>query len=102
MTTSVRDNPDSGRYEIYDDGALAAFTEYTVDGTVADFVHTETLDGFTGRGLAGQLVREALDEARSRGWRVRPFCPFVRAFIGKHPEYVDLVPEADRARFGLA
>lgn len=99
--TSVRDNPDQERYEIYEDGTFAAFAEYRLQGALADFVHTETLDGFTGRGLAGELVTQALDDARKRGWQVRPTCPYVRSFIEKHPEYVDLVPEAERSRFGL-
>jgi hypothetical protein len=101
VTTTVRDNPDEARYEIYEDGTLAAITAYRLHGQVADFVHTETFDGFSGRGLAGKLVGEALDDVRTRGWQVRPFCPYVRAFIAKHPEYVDLVPETQRARFEL-
>jgi predicted GNAT family acetyltransferase len=99
---SVRDNPDKSRYEIYEGDELAAFVEYHLHADVIAFLHTETLEGFGGRGLASQLARETLDDARRRGLRVQPFCPFVRAFIKKHvDEYVDLVPEAERARFDL-
>lgn len=101
MTSAVRDNPDQHRYEIEDDGEIAAFVEYRLDGTVADFVHAETVSGHEGRGLGSRLVSGALDDARSRGWQVRPFCPFVRAYIARHREYVDLVPESDRTRFEL-
>ena len=51
-------------------------------------------------GLASQLIRYALDESRSARRKVRPFCPFVRSFIARHPEYLDLVGEPER--FGLA
>jgi predicted GNAT family acetyltransferase len=98
---SVRDNADLHRYEITDGGELGAFTEYQLHDTVADFVHTETVSGHEGRGLGTTLVREALDDARRRGWQVRPFCAFVRSFIAKHPGYLDLVPVVDRARFDL-
>jgi hypothetical protein len=64
-------------------------------------VHTETLSGHEGRGLGSELVRGALDDARRRGWQVRPFCPFVRSYIAKRPEYRDLVPAHERARFQL-
>jgi uncharacterized protein len=37
------------------------------------------------------LARFALDDARARGLRVRPDCPFVARFIRAHPEYQDLV-----------
>ncbi|HEY3259270.1 MAG TPA: GNAT family N-acetyltransferase, partial [Pseudonocardiaceae bacterium] len=57
---------------------------------------------FGGRGLAGQLVQHALDDTRRRGLAVLPFCPYVRGFIARHPEYVDLVPQAQRDRFGLS
>jgi predicted GNAT family acetyltransferase len=52
-------------------------------------------------GLGSTLVSGALDEVRSRGESVLPFCPFVRSQIKKHREYVDLVPAHDRAAFGL-
>jgi predicted GNAT family acetyltransferase len=46
-------------------------------------------------------VRGALDTARARRLAVLPECPFVRGWIAKHPDYVDLVPEAERGRFDL-
>ncbi|HEU5265645.1 MAG TPA: GNAT family N-acetyltransferase [Jatrophihabitans sp.] len=99
--SNVRDNPALHRYEIVDDGEVGAFARYDLHGSVADFVHTETLAGHSGRGLGSALVKGALDDARARGWQVRPYCPFVRSYVGKHPEYQDLVPAAERAQFGL-
>lgn len=99
MTIAIADVPERHRYELTVDGMLAALTEYRLHGAVADFVHTETRDGFTGQGLAGQLVGYALDDARRRGWQVRPFCPFVRRYIDEHPSLLDLVPAAERERF---
>lgn len=101
MTTSVADAPAASRYEIHVDGDLAGFAEYRLhDGLIA-FTHTEIADAYEGRGLAGELVAFALGDARARGLAVHPFCPYVRSFIAKHPEHLDLVPEADRARFDL-
>lgn len=101
MTTIVRDNPTLHRYEMLDDGEIAAFTRYRLHGTVADFVHTETVPGHQGRGLGSRLVRNALNDARRRGWQVHPFCPFVRGYIAKHPDYLPLVPAEQRTRYGL-
>jgi predicted GNAT family acetyltransferase len=98
----VRDNPDESRYEVSVDGRLAGFSEYALHGEDADFLHTEIDDAFSGRGLATHLIRAALDDARARGWRVMPYCRFVRKFIAEHADYVDLVPADQRARFGLA
>ncbi|WP_035839241.1 GNAT family N-acetyltransferase [Kitasatospora azatica] len=103
MTTQVTDNPDRSRFEITDDGELAGFAEYfrpENENEIA-FIHTEIDPAFAGRGLAGILARAALDAAREQGADVLPYCPFIRGWLGKHPEYVDLVPQAQRTRFGL-
>ncbi|MFJ1707543.1 GNAT family N-acetyltransferase [Kitasatospora sp. NPDC088346] len=101
MTTSVLDNPDRSRFEVLDDGELAGFAEYhRSEGEIA-FIHTEIDARFEGRGLAGQLARTALDSAREQGLAVLPYCPFIRGWLGKHPEYTELVPGARRASFGL-
>lgn len=70
-------------------------------GDAIAFTHTEIDERFAGQGLGSVLVRAALDAVRERGLPVLPFCPFVRRFVARHPEYVDLVPAGQRARFGL-
>ena len=90
MTTSVVENADEGRYEIVVDGEVAGFTQVRIDGDVAIFPHTEIASEFEGHGLASQLIGGALDDIRSKGLRVLAPCPFVSAFIDKHPEYQDL------------
>ncbi|MFD0366629.1 GNAT family N-acetyltransferase [Streptomyces sp. NPDC127114] len=110
----VIDRPEKSRYEIlahahagvgadaHDDGTeTAGFAEYHLSEGEIAFIHTEIDPRFGGRGLGGLLARGALDDARARGLRVLPYCPFIRGWIGKHPEYADLVPEARRARLGL-
>ena len=102
MTTDVRDNPEASRYEIRVDGARAGFAEYHLFGDLAAFLHTEIDRAYQGQGLASELIKVALDDARARGLRVQPFCPFVRGFIDKHRDaYRDLVPAEEWPRFGL-
>lgn len=102
MTTEVRDNRDAKRFEIHVDGELAGFAQYKPgEGTVA-ITHTEIDDAYAGQGLAKVLAGDTLDELRSRGVGVLPFCPFFRGYIQKNPDYLDLVPESERARFDLA
>jgi predicted GNAT family acetyltransferase len=40
-----------------------------------------------GRGIASRLIGHALGEAKARGLKVVPQCPFVAAYIQKHPEW---------------
>lgn len=100
--TQVRNNTELSRYEILVGEEVAGFTEYAMHGEQIDLLHTEVDEKFTGRGLASELIRDLLDDVRERGLKAMPYCPFVRKFVGKHSEYVDLVPVEHRDKFGLA
>jgi predicted GNAT family acetyltransferase len=100
-TIEVTDSSAQNRYEIRVDGELAGVAQYRTRPGRIELVHTEVEDRFEGQGLGSRLVSFALEDARSRGLEVLPFCPFVRGHIQRHPEYVGLVPEGMRARFGL-
>jgi len=102
VTTDVRDDPKRNRYEIYEEGRQVGMATYRLGRGSIDFIHTEVDPDHGGRGLAGILVRAALDDARARGLAVLPHCPYVAKFIGGHrDEYLDLVPEERRDQFGL-
>ena len=102
MASEVVDVREAQRFEIRTDGELAGFVTYARgDGTVS-MMHTEIASAFEGQGLGSILVRGALDAARGEGVGVLPYCPFVRSYVQRHPEYVDLVPQARRSEFGLS
>lgn len=88
---AVVDSPQSARYEIHLDGERAGFVTYRLTPGVITFLHAEVPARLEGRGLGTRLVRDTLDDARSRGLVVRPLCPFVADFIERHREYADLV-----------
>jgi len=97
----VADAPERKRFEVTVDGELAGFLLYRSRKGLLALIHTEVEDRFEGRGLGGRLARFALDQARAEGLAVLPFCPFVNAWMKRHPGYVDLVPAAYRANFEL-
>lgn len=92
MTDTVLNNTDKNRYELSVDGHLAA-TYYRISDGVITFIHTEVPDALAGRGVGGKLVKGALDQVRVAGLKVVPQCPFVRAYIEKHPDYADLLKQ---------
>ena len=98
---TVVDNPEAGRFEVLVAGEVAGFAEYRRTKAATAFTHTVVDPAFEGRGLGSVLARGALDATREAGSPVLPFCPFIRGYIRRHPEYVDLVPVDQRARFGL-
>jgi predicted GNAT family acetyltransferase len=101
MAIEVRDDPEHNRYVLREDGTVVGFATYRFSRGAIEFLHTEVDADHGGRGLAGVLVRFALDDARRRGLSVLPHCPYVRRFIDGHAdEYLDLVPADRRADFG--
>jgi predicted GNAT family acetyltransferase len=93
MSTEVTDQPDRSHFEVTVDGAQAGFAAYRLRGDdVIVFTHTEIDDAYAGRGLGGILARGALDQVRAAGQRrVVALCPFISAWIKRHPDYQDLL-----------
>jgi uncharacterized protein len=88
---SVRDNPERERYEVYVGSVLAGYADYHAQPRLVTVLHTEIDTAFEGQGIGSELVRRMLDDIRSRDARVLAVCPFVRAFLQRHPEYADVV-----------
>jgi uncharacterized protein len=97
----VVDVPERSRFEVRVGGEVAGFAEYRRRPGLIAFIHTLIDPRFEGQGLASELVGTALSQARSEGLAVLPFCPFVRSYIARHTEYLDVVPEDLRANFDL-
>lgn len=97
---SVTHNASDRRFEMETPHGTALI-DYDRRSDGAAFIHTEVPEQDQGQGRGEALVKGALDLAREMGWAVVPLCPFVKAFIRKHPAYADLVPEADRKRMRL-
>jgi predicted GNAT family acetyltransferase len=91
LAATVRDNETAHRYELEHEGKLVGELVYRANAEVVTLIHTEIASGFEGRGLGEQLVAGALDDIRARGLRIVPFCPFVAAYLQRHPEYERLI-----------
>jgi predicted GNAT family acetyltransferase len=87
----VRDNPEELRYEILRGDELVGEIRYRIEPGVIVLVHTDVAPSAEGQGIGSRLVVGALDDIRSRGLRVVPVCPFVTAYLRRHPEQRDLV-----------
>jgi predicted GNAT family acetyltransferase len=100
-TTEVVDNRAANRFELSVDGRLAGYLAYELaDGTMT-FTEIETEPDLAGRGLGLTLVRGALDTASAQALFVRPASQFVRDYIERHPTYLDLIHESERADYDL-
>ncbi len=90
-TITMRHNADRHRYELLDGDKVigkAHWLSYEgCSGPERIFFHTTVDDSHTGRGLAGELTRFALEDTIADGLKVVPVCPFFKDYIRKHPEF---------------
>ena len=94
MDTTVRKQSGPDRFEISVDGRAAGLARFVdVDGHRV-FFHTEVDKAWSGHGLGGTLVHDALETTRAEGMRVVAVCPFVKKYVETHDEWAG---EVDRA-----
>ena len=87
----VRHNAAASRFEVTIDGHTA-FAAYDRDDDVLRMNHTSVPASLEGRGIAAALVRAAFDYARAQGFKVEPWCSYVRAYMKRHPDTQSLLP----------
>lgn len=86
---------DGGRYHLLVDGAEVGELDHRDEDGRRTFTHTGVRPAFEGRGLAAQLVRRGLDDARTDGVEVVPQCSYVAAYLAQHPDDLDLLATND-------
>lgn len=96
----VVDNTAEHQFEIELDGRKA-FAEYRLVHGAVILPHTVVPEAFEGKGIASRLARYAMQYARDRDLKVIPVCPFMAAYMQKHPETHDLVHRLYRERLGI-
>ncbi len=79
-------NEDLTRFEIHD-GSDVAFLEYRFYKKDIAFLHIEVPGNMAGKGIASALAAYAFKYAKELNKQVIIYCPFVAAFIKRHPEY---------------
>lgn len=84
---SVRNDPDGRRYVVTVDGEEAGVAHYAVRDGVVVFTHTEVDPKWEGQGVGSALARGALDDAVRSGGKFIARCPFIAAYVERHPEY---------------
>jgi predicted GNAT family acetyltransferase len=82
---AVIDNPQAHRFELVVDG-VTAFLKYERTSGSLVLVHTEVPDALRGRHVGDALVKGALHHAQAEHLRIVAVCPFVRAYLRKHPD----------------
>jgi predicted GNAT family acetyltransferase len=87
---NVTHNEDAKQFEVRVDEHVALAAYDMEDGKIV-FTHTEVPPELSGRGIANQLAKSALEYARAGKLTVVPQCAFIASYIKRHDEYADLL-----------
>jgi predicted GNAT family acetyltransferase len=90
-SVEVTRNDEEGRYEARVGDAIAGVAVFKRGRGIISFTHTEVDSAYEGQGVGSVLAQAALDDVREQGWQVHPYCPFIRMWIKRHPDYAALV-----------
>ena len=91
-TVSHRHAPERQRYEVLEAGTVVGAAHYLDldldDRTPAEriFYHTTVDDDRAGEGLGSRLAACALEDTVRAGLTIVALCPFIRAYVRRHPE----------------
>lgn len=91
---TIADRPDADRYEARLGDELVGFVDYRMVRARRIILHTEVPPRFGGRGIGAALARHVLEDARATGIGVTVKCPFIVAYLTRHPEYADVLAPA--------
>lgn len=83
-------NIENSRFELEVDGYIA-FIDFKQDNQLIKLIHTEVPEELGGRGIAAILVRKTLEYLELNSNLLYPYCPYVFAYIKKHPEWKRIV-----------
>ncbi|MCW2777135.1 MAG: hypothetical protein JWN17_860 [Frankiales bacterium] len=92
---------DGSRLTVEVDGAVAGYLLYSREPELLRLAHTVVDPAHEGTGVGSRLVCAALASAREQGLGIVPQCSFVRSYLARHPEDLELVPASLRAEHGL-
>lgn len=92
LTVEREDGPRGGRYVIrLSPGYEAEMTYHRVGPDTIAIDHTGVPTEFRGQNIALQLVKQAIADARSEGFKIMPLCSYVAVQFRRHPDWAPLL-----------
>ena len=89
-TLNIINNEQRQQFQLEIEGELASLEYRLHDGQIV-LMHTEVPAALGGRGIGTALAEYALKHAKAHDLPVKVYCPFVAAYLKRHPEYQDIV-----------
>lgn len=85
-------NEERKRYELEVEGKTA-YIEYLLAQGKIYLTHTEVPRELEGKGIGSSIVQQVLEEVKKNGLKLMPLCPFVAAYLKRHPEWKSILAD---------
>ena len=82
---AVTDNREARRFELIVEGQTSVLNYERTPKSIV-LMHTEVPEPLRGRHIADTLAKAAIDRGHAEGLQVIVVCPFVKAYLRRHPE----------------
>ena len=82
------------QYQLNVDGHVA-FIDYKQTSKLVHLIHTEVPSALEGRGVAAALVKKVLTDIDQHGETLVPWCPYVKAYLKRNPEWDRLLEKRE-------
>lgn len=93
ITITIEESGSKGRYEARVEGKeeTGELTFSRASPTLVIVDHTGVPDSLRGTGVGAALAARVVADAREKGFRIVPLCPFFRSQYSRHPEWSDVI-----------
>ncbi|MCP9200803.1 N-acetyltransferase [Gramella sp. GC03-9] len=89
MSYTLHQNIEKNKFEVLVENHVA-FVTYKLHKDEISFMHTEVPEELSGKGIGSFLAKNVLEYAKKNHLKVKPYCPFIKAYIDKHEEYQEI------------
>ncbi|GAA5228534.1 hypothetical protein [Paeniglutamicibacter antarcticus] len=99
MTRVIENNQEQHRYQLFVQGDLAGFVQYSMRKNELWVHYVQLKRRYKSEETIEFLLLHIVDEVRRKRLALMPFCPAMRLFVVERPEFTALVPPLWHVRF---
>lgn len=89
---NIVNNEKENRFEYIVEGELAEL-QYKIRNNNMYFMHTGVPKSMKGQGIGEAIVKQGLEYAVAQNLNIVVYCPFVKTYLERHPEYTERISE---------
>lgn len=89
--TALVQNTEKNRFELEVEGKTSIIEYILNNENIMFLTHTEVPNSLEGKGVGSSLVHKTLEFLKENKYKLAPLCPFVAAYLKRHPEWKSLL-----------